>query len=439
MDYSEIKDLATAHGCRVTDLIALAPRNDPFYVGTPAQQQQARWFADLWEEYGYGHGVHIRRVHYQIISQETPVRQVNGMPYENTERCWEVLSEASKAARYLGYVDAAAFVDRRNPEALTFVPAAPGAYEIGVSNELYFDLPEMPDFPQLPQYDVSGFIVDQPYHIEVWAEKSTMNDVLIPLCRRYGAVLQTGLGELSITASLAAVQRVIARGKPARIFYVSDFDPAGQSMPVAVARKIEFFIRSLSPDLDIQLTPVVLTPEQVEQFRLPRTPIKETELRAARFEERHGTGAVELDALEALYPGELESVLQLAIERYYDADLDRRAATVRNQLSTRLTDIRRAISDEHSGEIDDLKMEYADICDQFEEMTSGYNQRLTELWSKVEQKLNEAAPGASEYSIPQPRSAVEMHNVLFNSRRDYISQIEAYKAFQGKASMQKAA
>jgi len=33
------------------------------------------------------------------------------------------------------------------------------------------------------------------------------------------------------------------RDHPLRIFYVSDFDPAGQCMPVSAARKIEFFSR----------------------------------------------------------------------------------------------------------------------------------------------------------------------------------------------------
>ena len=57
--------------------------------------------------------------------------------------------------------------------------------------------------------------------------------------------LQTGLGELSITATLALVHRLEQALKPARIFYVSDFDPAGQSMPVSVSRKVEYFVRTL--------------------------------------------------------------------------------------------------------------------------------------------------------------------------------------------------
>jgi hypothetical protein len=40
----------------------------------------------------------------------------DGMPYENTEGCWDYLNEASKQARYLRLVSPEAIVDHRNPE-----------------------------------------------------------------------------------------------------------------------------------------------------------------------------------------------------------------------------------------------------------------------------------------------------------------------------------
>ncbi len=45
MDYEQIKLLAKSTGQRVTDLIALAPQNDPFYTGTPSDWALAEWFA----------------------------------------------------------------------------------------------------------------------------------------------------------------------------------------------------------------------------------------------------------------------------------------------------------------------------------------------------------------------------------------------------------
>ncbi|GHO77791.1 hypothetical protein KSD_55620 [Ktedonobacter sp. SOSP1-85] len=152
-----------------------------------------------------------------------------------------------------------------------------------------------------------------------------MNDVLIPLCERYGMNLQTGAGELSITAALNMVRRIEQVSKPAQIFSISDFDPAGQSMPVAMARKLEYFVRTRQVEQDIRLFPLVLTAGQVQEYRLPRTPIKESERRRSGFEHRYGEGATELDALEAIAPGALARIALEAVERCYDPDLRRRA------------------------------------------------------------------------------------------------------------------
>ena len=60
-------------------------------------------------------------------------------------------------------------------------------------------------------------------------------------------------------------------------------------MPVAVARKIEhqMYTRGLKDGLDIQVRPVALTYDQCLRYRLPRTPLKDTERRATAFEARY--------------------------------------------------------------------------------------------------------------------------------------------------------
>ena len=81
-------------------------------------------------------------------------------------------------------------------------------------------------------------------------------------------------------------------------------------MPVAVARKIEFALDGAT-DLDIKLDPIVLLPRAVRASTGCRgRPIKETERRGALFESRFGAGATELDALEALHPGELARIVE---------------------------------------------------------------------------------------------------------------------------------
>ena len=155
--YEAIKAIAKAHSLRVTDLIALAPANDPFYVGTDGDLAKAEWFANLWDRFGYGAGVHLRRVHYQIISQDSPVLMPNGKPYENTEDCWKFLGPASQAARYLGLVDPADFVDRRNPDPYIHLSRPETDPALYVAGDLWSDDLDLPAFPGAPGYGLDGY------------------------------------------------------------------------------------------------------------------------------------------------------------------------------------------------------------------------------------------------------------------------------------------
>lgn len=429
MNYTTIKELAKHNRRKVTDLIALAPQNDPFYAGTPGDWTLAEWFADLWQRFGYQSGVHIRRVHYQIISQDPPVVMPNGSPYENTEACWGILNQASKMARYLNLVDAGAFVDRRNPDPKIFTQWRDGEPELQIDPGLW-GAPELPDFPSLPNYAITNYQGEQRYHVEIWCEKSTMNDVLIPLCTRYGVNLVTGLGEMSITATLELARRF--NGKPVRILYVSDFDPAGQSIPCAVARKVEYFQRNKGYDADVKLFPVVLTVDQVISHRLPRTPIKDTEKRAGKFEDRHGSGAVELDALEALYPGTLASILGTELKRYYDHSLSNRVRLAQEEFHYDLDTTQQAIIANHQSSIDALQNEYNQLHREFEARFRSYGERLQVLWQAIVDDLEQQAPDIDDYPIPEASLGRERAAALYDSQRNYVEQIEHYKAYQGK-------
>ena len=45
ISYETLKVEAKERGCKVNELIALAPQNDPFYTGAPAELDKVRWFA----------------------------------------------------------------------------------------------------------------------------------------------------------------------------------------------------------------------------------------------------------------------------------------------------------------------------------------------------------------------------------------------------------
>jgi hypothetical protein len=194
-------------------------------------------------------------------------------------------------------------------------------------------------------------------------------------------------------------------GKPCRILYVSDFDPGGQSMPVAAARKIEFLARK--DDLDIQVRTVALTHDQCIEFRLPRTPIKETEVRAARFEERFGEGGTELDALEALHPGALAQILEDEIGRYYDRGLNSHINWAANNARAELEIFNLEVQRRYQNEIDALEAEVdelnADIeafIEELREREEDIANRAQPLYNQIRRELVNGMPSTFEWPEP---------------------------------------
>lgn len=431
--YDYIKALGKELHKPITDLIALAPANDPFYTGTPRDLSLGQWFADLWQEFGYSNGVHIRRMHYQLVSQNPPVHFPNGLPYENTEQCWSELANAAKAARYLELVDPGAFVDRRNDEPISHLNTwRERRVEAYVNSDSSPEV-ELPELPGVPRY---GLTTDsaQRYHLEIWCEKSTMNDILEPLARRYEGVVMYGKGELSITMALQSIERFQRSGRPVRIFYVSDFDPAGAGMPVSMSRKLEYFVRNLDLDLDIKLFPVVLTYAQTKHYnRLLPTPIKETERRKDKFEAKYGAGAVELDALEALYPGELARLLNREMSRYYDNSLTRRMMEAESAIRARLVREQQRVHRLYQSEIDTINEEWSEISEQVKALLAGHVERRAALWQQIETDLANNLPEVSTDDLPEAVGADERSGALYDSERDYLEQNDAYQAH--KANM----
>lgn len=466
MNYNTIKTLANEAGVRVNDLIALAPQNDPFYVGRPAEVEAATWFANWWSQFGYSSGIHLRRIHYRMVSQSPVATMPNGKPYENTLDCWAFLNNASKWARYLDLVDPAAFVDRRNPDAKvnTRYDWEEGQLSYSVDSDDYaesfpqmpdLELPDIPGLPDFVDFTVDGYQwLQPPIHVEVWCEKTTMNDILEPICASEYANLVTGAGELSITATLQFMERVAAANRPARIIYISDFDPAGLGMPISVARKIEYWQHQEDAykDLDIRLEPIVLTLDQVTAYRLPRIPVKESDRRKDNWRRDFGSGAVELDALEALHPGELQRIIKTAIRRYRDDNYSRTANKLREDLLDALeaerreilsmptiaNDVQRLIADyrDLAGEFEDLRQDMLEALEPFMNEWQAIRARLGEIAEtgaainqRVADELNRAYVGLDQYALPEPE-VDDPDDALYDSRRDYTDQLVVYKSYR---------
>jgi hypothetical protein len=228
-------------------------------------------------------------------------------------------------------------------------------------------------------------------------------------------------------------------GAPVRIIYISDFDPGGRSMPKAVARKVEFTIAKFGLDVDLKLIPLALTPEQCREYGLPRTPIKDSEKRKSKFEEIFGVGATELDALEALHPGELGRLLNAEIDNWLDAGLDRRFNRIVSDQQLLLRRITERIHEEHADAIEELEQRFSEITDRLAEVASEFGEWEEEgsaLWETITSDLEARRPDLSDVEVPRSQAPGSTDRfVLFDSRRDYFTQMDAYNVWRdGDAS-----
>lgn len=212
------------------------------------------------------------------------------------------------------------------------------------------------------------------------------------------------------------------------------------SMPVAVARKLEYMledIRGVQDEPDVRLYSLALTQEQIDLYHLPRTPLKSTEKRKDAWEAQHGKDAVELNAIEAQpqYKGELVRIVEETILQYYDEDLTSRATMARLHLVENLQGIQQNVYHRFP-QLRRLKDEYEGILKEVAPKLEALNEEIVNLWQEISDELNYRMPDFDDYlsvhPLPEPKIAKEVDDPLYDSKRDYFSQIAVYKQHQKK-------
>ena len=399
------KKLARQYGCKHQDLLALHQENDPFYHGT--KLKRAKWFASVVNRLYGNETPYLRRLHYRMASQDPPVMIDDGnRPYLNNDACWALLCKASGVARNLGLIDGSMFIDKRSRPARIFFDPEDNGPGVEIADD--FDEPDfkLPEFPNMPNYEYYPANQSHRYHVEVWTEKDTMEDILTPICEGMEVNLIVGIGELTKTSVDRLFDRIGEYNKPCRILYISDFDPVGQQMPVSIARKIEFNHRTQSSEKHIMLYPIVLTAEQCEHFKLPRIPIENKkgkqpyQTRIDKFEKHHGEGGTELDALEAIRPGELKNIVTAAIENYRDENVVPRHKKINEAYLRRLNRIETEVLSEFSHRFDPLYQEYSDMIRRFQDEFDVIKQHVDDLKDDIREELENRMPDFSGYEPP---------------------------------------
>lgn len=453
-------------------LFAMAKSNEPFNMGTSGDFAKAEWFRDVFERFGY-EGIWLRRLHYRMCHSEEPLYMWDGQEYLNTQYCWKKLDVASKVARVLRLVDPYKLSEQRNKANPTLnqrgsavpnpsfqadfegygrsLPVAQGAHSL--PDVFGFSDYEHPTF-SLEGYDYSPDM--QPIHIEVWSEVE--DAPLHSVAYEHGCNYVPGLGFQSLTAIKALLTRLEESKRPARILYVSDFDAPGMYMYNSVSRHLHFACWELEEIAgavapSVKVDSVAVTGEQVEELRIPRIPINEKDPRKAKWELLHGEGGVEVEALEATYPGYLEQVLAERITELQDSTLQRRVREQRSEARRVVREAIEEITDSHSDELDrikerseELEERYSALYGALSESVEARYQRLKERFDRhrreLQQDLQKVEDEVREEletlevdlpNLPEAELAENQSRVWhFDSGRDFVDQTQHFRQKTGK-------
>ncbi|WP_425043984.1 hypothetical protein [Primorskyibacter sp. S87] len=321
---TSLKEILKAHAGRdLESVTAMSSKRDPYRRDTTANRRDAQWVADVMAQHVTQTAIHPRGLHYVLVTVQ-PIKP-NGKPYLNTEADWEWLSgNALVNARWLGAVSFDSIVDERNSPPVIRVPLG---FDIQIEAMPEVEIPDADDLePRVVVYteksgDAGFWWQAQPYTLIIAGEKTSLEPVIDPVATECNAGIFLPTGEMSDTMIWQMVQMIEQCGRPAVLFYLSDFDPSGFSMPKNVARKLQAMADLGHLTQPVTVHDVALTFEQCEALDLPSTPIKATDKRAAKWTAATGRQQTEIDALATLRPRELRKILRDAIAPYWDAGL----------------------------------------------------------------------------------------------------------------------
>ncbi len=437
---------------------------DPFQIimsPTEGEIKKAYWFLSLVE--GIKGDYHIRRIHYKSLGKLKP----DGEKYKSTTTDQQYLNNASQIARYMGLIDWNRIKDHKNEGVVEMTVYNSDMVPLVMldANKHKFDQFDELDVKDIMNVrdekdrdieigdDASKKLVDlgirQPYHLELWIEKSTISDVLLPIIKKYNMTLAVAGGQFSQTNVKELWDRIkVLEEKKVIIFYLRDFDPAGQNMPTAVARKLEWFVRTEGGTLggkifnrfgyseyrecgglDVRMIDLGLNYAQCLEFRLPREPIDEKKDSYRReFEIAFGAGATEIDSWVALHEEEFVTYIDRRICKYYDSILAERITEFNKVQKNRLEEYKKLV-------FNAFKELYKDLIEKFNKKIL----ELKEISNDVVYKINGSEIN-SQFKLGEiPVSDMEVdekgEEYLLDTRLTYDEQLKKYKTVKAKTKV----
>jgi vacuolar-type H+-ATPase subunit H len=215
------------------------------------------------------------------------------------------------------------------------------------------------------------------------------------------------------------------------VLYLSDLDRQGEAMPVSVSRQVEFYRERYAPDADVTVEALVMTEEIEEEFQLPGAPLDDGD---HKFGERRGRSTkVELDALEALHPGELRRIVEDRISDYRDGTYEGRLAAAEDLAEAIVSNAREEAAEDSWERLNEANEAINEIYDEIREE---HGERLQELQGQLEETIEEINNIELDVDLPdRPDPEVDPpdeSNVLFDSSRNFADQLDHYRHHRGQ-------
>lgn len=247
----------------------------------------------------------LRQLYYQLVARDY---------IPNSQRSYKNVGNLVSNARLAGLIDWE-MIEDRNWE--TSVPAH------------WKDPAEIVD-AAARQFRVDKW-ENQTYHIEVMVEKDALSGVLEPVCRELDIGITANKGYSSSSMMYEIGKRLeyeASAGKTICVLYLGDHDPSGIDMTRDVEERLVLF-----SGVDIEMVRLALNWDQIELWRPPENPAKETDSRYEAYVAKYGDSSWELDAIEPVQLAELvrEAVLERRDELAWGEIVDQENA-MRNEL-----------------------------------------------------------------------------------------------------------
>ena len=247
-----------------------------------------------------------RQIHYRLLGPDAPMTHASkrSSRYVNDKASYRKLTDLLARGRVSGLINWDAIEDVTRPTDLHAAFWNPGEFfrqEFGRFLKGYW----------------RNRLQSQPHHVEIVAEKLTVQTILQKVALKFTMPLTITRGMSSLPPKKAIRDRYVLSQKDRLILLVvSDLDPAGDAIAEDLVKSFrrDFGIANIEP------YKVALTIDQVEEFSLePSMEAKAKSPTYRAFVEKYGiTAAYEL---EAMNPSDLAAQLESAIKDVLDLDL----------------------------------------------------------------------------------------------------------------------